>query len=169
MSNAPKKVFTLENDEYVEITYEEHCKRKAHDSRYSKRYFIYVNNYLMEVTYENYKSYHKLNEHEKYVVKRDKKKGVVLVPEIPEFFKLKSDIDLSGGIDQEEIQEHKKKVLEALDLIDNKDQEIIRAIYFEGLTERKLAQRLCISQPAVHKKKVRILKKLKLLIELING
>lgn len=167
MSNAPKKVFILENDEYVEITYEEHCKRKAHDCRYSKRYFIYVNDYLMEVTYENYKNYHKFNEHEKYVAKRDRNKGVVLVPEIPDFLKLTSDIDLSDEIDNKENRKYIKKVLEALALIDKKDQAIIRAIYFEGLTERKLAERMGISQPVLHRKKVRILKKLKSIVELI--
>ena len=150
MSAAPKKVFILENDEYVEITNEEHCQRKEHDRQYSK-----------------YKSYHKFNEHKKYVTKRDKKKGVILVPEMPGFFKLKTAVNLSDGIDQREIQECIKKVLEVLDLLDKKDQEIIRAIYFEGLSEHKLAKRLGISQPAVHKKKVRILKKMKSLIELI--
>ena len=167
MSAAPKKVFILENDEYVEITNEEHCQRKEHDRQYSKKYFIFVNDYLMEVTYENYKSYHKFNEHKKYVTKRDKKKGVILVPEMPGFFKLKTAVNLSDGIDQREIQECIKKVFEVLALLDKKDQEIIRAIYFEGLSEHKLAKRLGISQPAVHKKKVRILKKMKSLIELI--
>lgn len=167
MSNAPKKVFILENDEYVEITFEEHCKRKASDSKYSKKYFIFVSDYLMEVSYENYKGYHKFNEHEKYVAKRDKNKGVVLVPEIPDFLKLTSDIDLSDEIDNKENRKYIKKVLEALALIDKKDQAIIRAIYFEGRTERKLAERMGISQPVLHRKKVRILKKLKSIVELI--
>ena len=40
MSAAPKKVFILENDEYVEITNEEHCQRKEHDRQYSKPFHL---------------------------------------------------------------------------------------------------------------------------------
>ena len=75
MSYAPKKVFILENGKYVEISYEEHSKRKTNDPEYGEKYFILVDDILMEVSHDNYKSYHQYNEHEKYVTKRDKKKG----------------------------------------------------------------------------------------------
>lgn len=37
---APRKVFILENGEYVELTYEEFESRKANDPTYEDRYFI---------------------------------------------------------------------------------------------------------------------------------
>ena len=39
---APRKVFILENGEYVELTYEEFESRKANDPTYEDRYFIPV-------------------------------------------------------------------------------------------------------------------------------
>ena len=37
---APRKVFILENGEYVELTYEEFESCKANDPTYEDRYFI---------------------------------------------------------------------------------------------------------------------------------
>lgn len=34
---APKKVFILENNEYIEITYEELCRREENNPSYGKK------------------------------------------------------------------------------------------------------------------------------------
>ena len=47
---APRKVFILENGEYVELTYEEFESRKANDPTYEDRYFIPVQGFLLEVS-----------------------------------------------------------------------------------------------------------------------
>ena len=44
------------------------------------------------------------------------------------------------------------------------EQSLLKALYFEGLSEREYAARLGVYPNAVHKRKVRILEKLKKLI-----
>ena len=168
MSNAPKKVFILENGEYVEITNAEYCKRKASYCNDKKKYFIRIGDYLMEVTYENYKKYYKEKERGEYVEQRDKEHGLILVPEIPEFCKLKIDMNALNEEEQREVQRYIKKVFEVLSYFDKKDQEIIRAIYIEGLTEQKLADRQGVRQQTINKKKKRILNKLRAIMKLLE-
>lgn len=48
-----------------------------------------------------------------------------------------------------------------LDLLPPKDYELVYELYFKNCTERECAQRLGMSQQAVHERKKRILKKIK--------
>lgn len=54
-----------------------------------------------------------------------------------------------------------EQVHEALSQLTEKERQLIDALYFRELSERDVAAMLGISQPAVHKQKIRILKKLK--------
>ena len=49
----------------------------------------------------------------------------------------------------------------ALALLDQADRELIEALYFKELSERKFAEKKKVSCVAIHNRKVRILKKLK--------
>ena len=53
----------------------------------------------------------------------------------------------------------------ALTQLTGKERQLIDILYFQELTERDAAAMLGISQPAVHKQKNRILKKLKIFLE----
>lgn len=58
-----------------------------------------------------------------------------------------------------------EKLYQALAELSEKERELIVALFFEEKTERELAAVLGISQPAVHKQKNKILKKLKTFLE----
>lgn len=58
-----------------------------------------------------------------------------------------------------------EQVHEALAQLTETDRQLIEALFFQELTERDAAAILGISQPAVHKQKKRILKKLKNFLE----
>lgn len=58
-----------------------------------------------------------------------------------------------------------EKLYQALAELSEKERELIIALFFEEKTERELAVVLGISQPAVHKQKNKILKKLKTFLE----
>lgn len=58
-----------------------------------------------------------------------------------------------------------EQVREAIAQLTEKERQLIDALYFQELTERDVAAMLGISQPAVHKQKIRILKKLKISLE----
>ena len=93
---------------------------------------------------------------------------MILVPEIPEFCKLKIDVNTLNEEEQREIQRSIRKVFEVLSYFDKKDQEIIRAIYIEGLTEQQLADRQGVRQQTINKKKKRILNKLRAIMKLLE-
>ena len=167
MSYAPKKVFILENGKYVEITNEEHQHRKNQDREYREKYFIPVHGCLMEVTYEEYKDFYQNQEHQKYLKKRDEIYGLILFGELTELIIAAQKEDGQQKIETQEYQERLQKLKELIQLLDKKDQSVINAIFFERLTERQVASRMGIAQPVLHRKKVRILKKLKSLAKLL--
>ena len=58
-----------------------------------------------------------------------------------------------------------ERLYAALASLTEKERSLINALFFDEMTEREVARILGISQPAVHKQKNRILKKLKLFLE----
>ena len=57
------------------------------------------------------------------------------------------------------------KLHTALAMLTSEEQALIQALFFEEHTESELAVKLGISQPAVYKRKMKILKKLKSFLE----
>lgn len=58
-----------------------------------------------------------------------------------------------------------KTLYEALSSLPEDEMELIHKIYFERLTERTTAEKYGVSQAAINKRKTRILKKLKKILE----
>ena len=58
-----------------------------------------------------------------------------------------------------------ERLYAALELLTEKERSLINALFFDEMTEREVARVLGISQPAVHKQKNKILKKLKVFLE----
>ena len=48
---APRKVFILENGEYVEISYEELCRREENDPSYKDKLFLPLYGMIKETNY----------------------------------------------------------------------------------------------------------------------
>ena len=48
---APRKVFILENGEYVEISYEELCRREQNDPSYKDKLFLPLYGMIKETNY----------------------------------------------------------------------------------------------------------------------
>lgn len=76
---APRKVFILENGEYVELTYEKFESRKANDPTYEDRHFIPVQGFLLEVSQECYEDFYRAKEREKYLRKLNAKYGLLSI------------------------------------------------------------------------------------------
>ena len=70
MKYAPKKVFILENNEYVEITYEELCHREATDKSYGDKLFLPLHGMLMEVTEDVYADFYRDQRRQQYITAR---------------------------------------------------------------------------------------------------
>ena len=67
MKYAPKKVFVLENEKYLEITYEELCLREKNDDSYKNKLFLPMYGILMEVTKKDYSEYYQEERRQKYI------------------------------------------------------------------------------------------------------
>ena len=62
-------------------------------------------------------------------------------------------------------QVEKEALYQAISVLPAADRDLVRALFFKGQSELEYAKELGISQPAVHKRKVRILKHLKKILE----
>ena len=75
-------------------------------------------------------------------------------------------IDTAEPVDEQVIRKvMTDKLACCLSLLSEDEQELIRKLFYEGLTKREYAAEKGIYHNAVHKKKMRILEKLKKLLE----
>jgi len=78
------------------------------------------------------------------------------------------DILIDHNVDvAEEVAERMmmEKLKQSIDLLSDADRELIKALYFEGISEREYAQRMGVYHNAIHKRKIRILENLKKILE----
>ncbi len=168
MKYAPKKVFIKENGIYIEISNEEHESRKATDEQYAKRWFIPLQGYLLEVDEQFYIAHYREEERNKYLRMLDRKKKLLSI----EAFDTEDDNGVDYIADEDEDVERQvmdklmaEKVHYILSLLPSDEREFIEALYFRGYSEREYARLKGVNQFAIHKKKHRILEKLKKFLE----
>ena len=118
----------------------------------------------MEVSRDDYVRHYKELEHIRYLKKLDIENGLISMENMDD-----ADSDYTSSSDyvpeRVEIAIMMKKLSDCLFMLTDDELELIKAIFFDGVSEREYAQRKGIYHNAVHKKKVRILKKLKDLME----
>ena len=168
MKYASKKVFILENGSYRELSYDEFCILKEADATYADKFFIPLHGMLMEVTAEVYREFYKSQRRQKYINERSAINGNFSYDMLTtdDFNGEEILIDNSEDIATEVV--HKimlDKLRNSILLLPDDDQNLIREIFFEELSERTLAEKYSVSQVAIHKRKVKILDKLKKIIE----
>lgn len=168
MKCTPKKVFILNYGKYTELTYEEFCARKDTDTTYADKFFIPLHGMLMEVYEKDYTDFYKTQRRQKYIDERSVGNGDFSYDMLTtdDFNGEDILIDTSQEIDEAVI--HKimlDKLRPALLLLSIDEQELIREIFVEELSERTLAEKYNVSQVAIHKRKIKILEKLKKIIE----
>lgn len=164
MKYAPKKVFILENGNYKEITYSELQKLERSDKSYAEKFFLPLYGMLMEVTEENYKEYYKDKRRQKYIDERSLLYGDVSYDALDTNETLGVEIFADTKTDVEAEVINKMTVAElrkAFLLLSPDERELITAIYIQNLSEREYAKQKGIYHNAVHKRKLRILEKLK--------
>ncbi len=164
MKYAPNKVFILENGSYAEISYEELCKRTAQNKSYEDKLFLPLHGMLMEVAEDEYKTFYKNVRRQKYLKELSATNGDFSYDMLTTDDFNGQDILVDGEQNVEEIVEQNimlDKLEVCLSLLSTEEKELIQKIFFEELTEREIARKQGVSQVAVHKKKQKILNKLK--------
>ena len=164
MRYAPKKVFILENGNYKEITYNELKQLEQADKSYMDKFFLPLHGMLMEVTEETYKEYYRDKRRQKYIDERSKLNGDVSYNALDTDETLGEDVFADTKTDVEAEVINKMMVAElrkAFLLLSPDERELITAIYIHNLTEREFAKQKGVYHNAVHKRKLRVLEKLK--------
>lgn len=168
MKYAPKKVFVLENGNYKEITYNELKTLEQTDKDYANKYFLPLHGMLMEVMEEEYKAYYKDKRRQKYIDERSRENGDVSYDALDSSDMLGESVlvDIETNVEEQVI--NKMTVAElrkAMLLLSPDERELIKILFIDGVTERKTAENYGVSQVAIHKRKNKILAKLKEFLE----
>ena len=161
---APKKVFILENRVYREISYNELKQLEQADKSYMDKFFLPLHGMLMEVTKETYKEYYRDERRQKYIDERSRLNGDVSYNALDTDETLGEDIlaDRRTDVEMQVINQMTVEQLrKAFLLLSPDERELITAIYIQNLTEREFAKKKGVYHNAVHKRKLRVLEKLK--------
>lgn len=168
MKYAPKKVFILENGFYKEITYSELKQLEQADKSYMDKFFLPLHGMLMEVTEEAYKEYYRDKRRQKYIDERSRLNGDVSYNALDTDETLGEDVFADEKTDVEAEVINKMTVAElrkAFLLLSPDERELIKILFIDGVTERKASEIYGVSQVAIHKRKNKILAKLKEFLE----
>ncbi len=168
MKFEPKKVFVLENNEYVEITHEEHLQRQASEPAYNDKWFIVLHGYLMEVTEEHYREHYKTKRRQKYLQECAAENGEISLEMLDTEEFNGTDILVDYDADVAKQVEHKMlldKLHDVLPLLSDAERKLIQEHFFEGIPETKLADTYGVTQQAISKRIKKICGKLKEFLE----
>lgn len=164
MQRAPKNIFIIEEDNYVETSYEVY--EKIREVEPQRRFWMF-GGMLLELPEAVYVQMNREKSRQQYIRK------LAIANEFSydaittdEFDGADILVDKSPKIDE---SVERKILLERLGdgllKISESELSMIRALYFQGQTEKEYATELGISQAAVHKRKKKVLEKLRKLIE----
>ena len=165
---APRKVYIKESGGYVELSYTDFCRRRETDKEYSSKLFIPVQGCLLEVMREQYADFYREKERWRYLKKLDTQNGLLSLDGFvdDEGYPLDFIADEAADVAQTVIHAVMVDRLKAaLLLLSESEQELIKALFFDGLSEREAAEQRGVSQSALNRRKGKILAKLRKLIE----
>ena len=165
---APRKVFILENGEYIEISYEELCRREENDPSYKDKFFIPLHGMIMEVDEAAYRDFYKAKDRDEYLTWRTKYKDIS--------YSQFDDDECCGedllADDSEDIAEALawQQILDKLRLIismlPEDEKELIMAHFYKGKSQTALAEEYGVNQSSISRRISKILAKIKKLLEI---
>lgn len=134
-----------------------------------KKYYIHVPGALVEVSEGVYFAYYQEKRRGRTLREKDKRNGAVSYDglDTPELTgqEMIPDRDAVSVEDAAIANILRDRLHRCLDALDEPDRELIHALYFEGLSERKYAKRVGIPQRTINDRRRRVLRKLKELLE----
>lgn len=166
MEYTPKKVFVLDGETYLELSYAEFRGQK---DTYQGRRFIPLYGMLMEVSEDAYKTFYKDKRRQKYLNERSNDNGdfsydMLTTDEFNgEDILVDKASDTAGQAERNLLLD---KLRQAITLLSPDEQQLLHQLFNQRLSERTIADMYSISQVAVHKQKARTLAKLKKLLKI---
>ena len=144
---APRKVYIRESGGYVELSYTEFCRCRESDQTYMDKLFIPIQGCLLEVVREQYTDFYRDKERWRYLQKLDTKNRLLSLDGFtdsegnPLDFITDEAVDIAETVVNAVMVDRLKA---ALPLLSDSEQELIQAIFFDGLSEREVGARLGI-------------------------
>lgn len=132
-----------------------------------KKYYIFVGDEKIEVDQEVYKSYWQITNRERYLERLDRQNKLLFFSDLSAEYSFEDTI-ADENYDLEKIVETKMlidRVREAIESLNDEEREVIERLYYQDESLRSIATSKKISAPALLKRRNKILKKLK---ELLN-
>lgn len=132
-----------------------------------KKYYIFVGDKKIEVDQEVYKSYWQITNRERYLERLDRQNKLLFFSDLSTEYSFEDTI-ADENYDLEKIVETKMlidRVREAIESLNDEEREVIERLYYQDESLRSIATSKKISAPALLKRRNKILKKLK---ELLN-
>ncbi|EUC76962.1 MULTISPECIES: sigma factor [Streptococcus] len=132
-----------------------------------KKYYIFVGDEKIEVDQEVYKSYWQITNRERYLERLDRQNKLLFFSDLSTEYSFEDTI-ADENYDLEKIVETKMlidRVREAIESLNDEEREVIERLYYQDESLRSIATSKKISAPALLKRRNKILKKLK---ELLN-
>ena len=132
-----------------------------------KKYYIFVGDEKIEVDQEVYKSYWQITNRERYLERLDRQNKLLFFSDLSTEYSFEDTI-ADENYDLEKIVETKMlidRVRESIDSLNDEEREVIERLYYQDESLRSIATSKKISAPALLKRRNKILKKLK---ELLN-
>lgn len=130
-----------------------------------RKYYIRVPDSLVEVTREVYLAYYQELRSARTLAEKEHRHGTVSYDELG-IIELFSDRNAVSVEDEAIARVLKGRLHRCLSQLSESERGLIFALYFEGLSERKYAKSLGISQKAVNKRRHQILAKLRSMIKI---
>ncbi len=144
------------------------CRRRQIDQTYMDKLFIPIQGCLLEVVREQYTEFYRDKERWRYLQKLDTRNSLLSLEGFTDSEGNVLDFIVDEAVDVSETVIHAvmvDRLKAALPLLSDGEQALIRAIFFDGLSEREVGLRLGLTQSVVNKRKAKILAKLRKIME----
>ena len=158
--------YLWENGQRAEITYGELRDRRDNDPAFRRRRFWMFDGVLLEVTEKQYLELRKEANHQHYLSQQAQGITSCLLP-----IDSATEQDLLWSQPHEAFEESvlqrivRDSLKEVLALLSDDEQALIHALFYEGITERVLAERWNLTHGAIHQRKLKLLEKLRVLMK----
>ena len=135
-----------------------------------EKYMINIQGKLIEVSEDVYYAYFRMERQERWQEEKKMEHKVMSYDSLDDqdVLGIENVVDVTAPTPEEiaEAHELRDRVRYAVELLPKAERELIRAIYYEELSERDVAEREGVSQNKVFKQRQRALAKLRLLLDI---
>ena len=129
--------------------------RKIQNSDNTCRYVITIDGEDIEVNVDVYKAYSQSDRRERYLYEREN--GLILSIDQMDEEGMQRHLPQTKSAEDVFMRSQKQAELQALiKPLSSDEQELIRRLFFDGMTEKQYADSIGLSQVAVHKRKKKI-------------